>query len=72
MVIECLHHWVLATAGAASEGTCKRCGVRRQFDGGDFRDDREAGDDRLRPFIENAWQSAARRRRATAFGTRRG
>lgn len=68
----CLHYWVLASPGAAAEGTCKRCGASRQFDGGDVREARPAGDDGTRPFAENAWQAAARRRRAVTAGTRRG
>ncbi len=47
MGLECLHYWVLASQ--AAEGTCKHCGISRQFDGGDIRDVPEGASDRLRP-----------------------
>lgn len=29
---ECVHHWIISTAdGPTSQGTCKRCGMKKEF-----------------------------------------
>lgn len=37
----CAHHWLLDRLTPASDGTCRNCGARRHFDGGQPEDRQE-------------------------------